>query len=352
MKHTANEQKQRTAPKAPVKSPLDDGRGPRQPPAKHHHQDLIPLLEATGAVGLVEGDGNGGGGGVAVAVEIDHEAVHGDIEPAGDGLDDAEVGLVRDEAGNFGGRHAGVDEDLLGGLDHGGHGVLVGLAAVHADGDGVLGRGGASGRMCAATAGDVEDVGESAVASHAGGHDAARSLAMAQDGCSGAVTEENAGIAVLPVDDGGKLVGSDDQNGLRRSRGDVVAGSLHSEKESGAGSRKIETGGVHGTDPGLHEAGGAGEEHVGRDRGADDQVDLLGLHAGILHGGQGGTRGHLAGHHLGTRDAALLDAGARLDPLVAGIDQLLKIGIGHHPVRSVAAGPDDGSGAQGLRRHR
>ena len=136
------------------------------------------------------------------------------------------------EAGDLGGTHAGIDKDLLGGLDHGGDGVLVGLTAVHPDGDGILCGGRSTGRMGAAAAGDVEDLGQCPVAAHAGSHDSAGSLAVAEDGGAGTVPEENASIAVLPVDDGGKLVCTDDQNRVGRSGRDVGARRLDSEQES------------------------------------------------------------------------------------------------------------------------
>jgi hypothetical protein len=39
--------------------------------------------------------------------------------------------------------------------------------------------------------------------------------------------------------------------------------------------------------------------------------------------------------------AALADAGARGDPLVGGVDELLEIGVGDDPFRQVAAGAGD-----------
>jgi hypothetical protein len=56
------------------------------------------------------------------------------IEPVGDGADDAGIGLMRDDEGDVGGGQAGHFERLLRGFQHAGDGVLEGLAAFHVDG--------------------------------------------------------------------------------------------------------------------------------------------------------------------------------------------------------------------------
>ena len=251
------------------------------------------------------------------------EAVQGDVETAGDRLDDAEIRLMRDKASDLGRGDSGIDKNLLGGLDHGGDSMLVGLAAVHADGDRVLGRGGGVRRVGTSAAGDVEDVGKGAVTSHAGRHDSLGSFAVPEDGGSGSVAEEDAGVPIRPVDDAGELISADHEDGPVGPGGDVLARSLDPEEESGARGREVEADGIDRADLGLHEAGGVREEHVGGDGGADDEVDLPGLDPGIPDGGLRGARSHLAGRHLGPGDTALTDAGTAQDPLVAGLHQLL-----------------------------
>ena len=115
--------------------PFDDGGSPSQPPAKHHHQDLFAALEATRAVCRGERDGYSRGGGVPVAVEIDHKTLHGDIESAGDGLDNPEIRLMGDEEGDFRSGDTRIGKNLLGGLHHGGDRMLVSLVAIHTDGE-------------------------------------------------------------------------------------------------------------------------------------------------------------------------------------------------------------------------
>ena len=59
-----------------------------------------------------------------------------------------------------------------------------------------------------------------------------------------------------------------------------------------------------------------GKYHVGRGRGDEDEIDVVARDAGLLHGGKRGLGGHVAGVFIVRGDAALLDAGARRDPLV------------------------------------
>ena len=66
-----------------------------------------------------------------------------------------------------------------------------------------------------------------------------------------------------------------------------MACSLDAKEKAGAGGGDIKTGRVHGSNFGLHKAGRAWKKHVGGDGGANDQIDLIGFDAGILHGRHG-----------------------------------------------------------------
>ncbi len=66
----------------------------------------------------------------------------------------------------------------------------------------------------AAAAGHMENVAIVAVAAHVGRDDAVRTRAITQDGGAGAVAEEHAGIAILPVHDRAELVGADHEDGV------------------------------------------------------------------------------------------------------------------------------------------
>lgn len=87
-------------PKKCGELPLDGGGGPGEAGAEGDHDDFIAAGHFAFAVGFVEGDGDGGGGGVAVFMKVDEDAVVGDVESVGDGIDDAEIGLMRDDEGD------------------------------------------------------------------------------------------------------------------------------------------------------------------------------------------------------------------------------------------------------------
>ncbi len=80
--------------------PLDDRSGPGQSAAEDDHQNVIAGFDSAAAIRLIEGDGDGRGGGVAVAIEIHEEFLDRDFQSVGDRFNDADVGLVRDDAGD------------------------------------------------------------------------------------------------------------------------------------------------------------------------------------------------------------------------------------------------------------
>ena len=70
----------------------------------------------------------------------------------------------------------------------------------------------------------------------------------------------------------------------------------------------------------LNDAGGARKHHVGRGRGENDQVDVVGHEAGRLDGALSGDQGQIAARHIGVSVVTRMDAAARHDPFVAGFD--------------------------------
>jgi len=56
---------------------------------------------------------------------------------------------------------------------------------------------------------------------------------------------------------------------------------------------------------------------------------------------RGRIEGQIAGGLAVRRAAALADAGARRNPLVAGVDELFEIGVGDDFLRQIAAGAGD-----------
>ncbi len=80
-------------------------------------------------------------------------------------------------------------------------------------------------------------------------------------------------------------------------------------------------------------------------RGDDDQINLVGGDAGHFHRALGGLGGEVGGEFVRGGDAAFLDAGARGDPFVRGLDHFFKFGVGQDFFRHIRADAGDGAGA-------
>src|SRR5262249_30916879 len=91
----------------------------------------------------------------------------------------------------------------------------------------------------------------------------------------------------------------------------------------------------------LDDVAGAGEEHVRGGGPYDDEVDVLGHEVGALERLVGRPDGEIGRGLALVDDPPLADAAALNDPLVAGLDHPLEIGVAQHALRSVRAHPDD-----------
>ena len=115
----------------------------------------------------------------------------------------------------------------------------------------------------------------------------------AKDDGAGPVSEENAGGAVRPVDDPGEQFGADEQDGAGGARLDVLVRDGETVDESGAGGRDVESGSGTRAEAVLNEAGRRGEEHIGRRRRDEDEVDVAGLDVSGAESKPGRAQGEL-----------------------------------------------------------
>jgi hypothetical protein len=83
------------------------------------------------------------------------------------------------------------------------------------------------------------------------------------------------------------------------------------------------------------------ENHIGRCGSDEQKLDVLGRDLRLFQRLKCGLRGHITGHFVLSRNATLLDPGARGNPFVAGIDHVREVLVGQDLVRRVTAGPDD-----------
>ncbi len=216
--------------------------------------------------------------------------------------------------------------------------MLEDFAAVHAQMPRRPGRGHATVR--------IQKIVEAAVGENLGVQDAAigaGALAFGggdHDG-AGAVAEEDAGAAVFPIEDARHGFGADDERGLGLAAADEIVGDGEAINEARADRLNVEGRAARHTEAGLNLGRGRRESLVGRRRGDDDDVDIVGFHAGIIERASRGFKGEIGGGFAFARDMAALDAGARHDPGIGGVDHLGQIVIGENLVRQMGAAADN-----------
>src|SRR5207249_11043837 len=90
-------------------------------------------LDPTAAIGFVECAGDGRSGRIAVAIQIHKHLVAGNAESIRDGLDDADIRLMRNNAGNVLDGGSGLVEDFPGGVQQSVDSLFVNFLAAHVD---------------------------------------------------------------------------------------------------------------------------------------------------------------------------------------------------------------------------
>ena len=291
-----------------------------------------PLVDRLG-----QGDRHGRRGRVAVLVEVDEHAVHRQVQALGDGLDDPDVGLVRDEQVDVGRLEAGALDGRQRGRRQRPGREPVGLLALHPDevlaaGDG-LGR-----RRALGPAGRQPDhVRALRLGRHLDAEAAAGLVRGGQHDRAGPVAEQDAGVPVGVVEEPGQQLGADDQDVPGHAAGDVRLRGGIGVDEAGAGRGHVHRRRARVADGLLDQRRRRGHPVVGRQGGEEDEVDLVGVDAGRPDRPQRGDRRHRRGRLVGGRDASLADPRPRHDPLVGRVDHLLEVVVGEDLRRRVAA---------------
>ena len=141
-------------------------------------------------------------------VDGDDDLLGRHAELARQEIQDADVGLVRNQPVDLADVNAGLGAGVAGGAVQHRDGLLEDGLAVHAQ----------EGVASDAAVGDVafgaEDLGLRAIGMQLGGQDAGL-VGSLEDHGAGAVAEQHAGLAVVPVQDARKHLGADDQRAAR-----------------------------------------------------------------------------------------------------------------------------------------
>ena len=139
---------------------------------------------------------------------------------------------------------------------------------------------------------------------------------------AGAVAEEHAGAAVVPVEDARGGLGADHQRARRELVLEEAVGGGNGIDEARADRLEVERGAVVHAELLLNHRGGGGEGEVGRRGRDDDEVDVGDGDAGGRHRLLRGFDREIGGDFAFGGEVALADAGALDDPFVGGVDEL------------------------------
>ena len=193
-------------------------------------------------------------------------------------------------------------------------------------------------------------MGLAAIGANVGGDNVAFAFFRATQNCgTGAVPEENAGVAVFPVDEGREFFGADNERVFEGAVGDESLGNLHRVDEARARCGDVERYRSHAAQVLLNIASGGGGEGVGGDGGDDDELQVFCGDAGLFERFFSRFGGHVRGELVFGGDAALFDAGSARDPFVGGFNKGFEFGISENFFRKVTSRPGDHDGNLGLR---
>ena len=175
-----------------------------------------------------------------------------------------------------------------------------------------------------------------------GGEDAAVAAAAGlrlrlQHHGAGAVAEQHAGGAVVPVEDAGEGLRPDHQRALVAAGPQQGVDDRQRIDEARADRLQIEGGAVGDAEPGLHRHGGGGKGLVRRRGRQHDQVDRTRLDMGIGERRAGGIEREVGGELAGGRDMAFADAGALHNPFVGGLHRTRQLVVAENSRGKIAA---------------
>src|SRR5689334_1043228 len=157
--------------------------------------------------------------------------------------------------------------------------------------------------------------------------------------CAGAVAEEHAGAAIVPVEDAREDFRADHQRAFRLAGADEVVGGREAVDEAAAHRLHVEGRLALDAELGLQKARGARKDIVRRRGRNDDQVELIRPRIGGLQRLPARLEREIARALRCLGDAPLADTRALADPFVARLQPARgEVRIGHHVGRQKAAG--------------
>ncbi|EGJ77648.1 putative 3-oxoacyl-ACP synthase II [Streptomyces sp. Tu6071] len=316
----------------------NDRRGEHETRPEADEKRGVAALRLAGRQHPLHRERNGGGRGVAggrdIACDLD---VLRQLQGLHHRVDDPHIGLVRDEDVQVLRGDPGGVQRLLGDLRHLEDGPAEDRLTLLGDGREPRDL---AGTVVRPRHGLLDDLGLVALGAPDGR--AYRDLLRGpHDDRARTVAEEEGRRAVLQVGEVREPLHAEDEHVLRAALDDHALGQREPVAETGAARRDVEGGGLAAAElVGDLRGDGRGllEVRDGRD---DDRADLLGRDTGVGEGLAARLHRHRGHRLVGARPVPALDARARTNPLVRGVDRLQDDVIGDDAVGPVAADAQD-----------
>ena len=197
-------------------------------------------------------------------------------------------------------------------------------------------------RTAGAARQNVEDAGQGAVGAGQPLHHAGLTAPARRAHHQGPrpVPEQHRRVAVGQVDQAGYQLHPHHQH-VFGMEGDAGPGHVQRlDKPGASAAAQVVAGDFPASQLVLQVGGRVGGFRLRGVGGDDDLVDVGGGHPGVGDGRPGGVGRHGEGSFPGGGEPAFFDAGALRDPLVAGVQPLLPIPVGHHPLRHISPEPE------------
>ena len=154
---------------------------------------------------------------------------------------------------------------------------------------------------------------------------------------AGAVAEQHAGTAIVPVENARERLGADHQRALVGAAAQEIVGGRERKDEAGAHRLQIEGGAMMDAELVLDRDRGRRKGVVRRRGRQHDQVDRLGIEPGVFQRRARRVDRQMRRELAVGGDVALPDAGALHDPLVRRFDTGREFRIGQHLLRQIGA---------------
>ena len=275
------------------------------------------------------------------AVDVGEHALGRDVERFRGGVDDALIGLVRDEEGNVARSQLDALERDARRFHHARDGRFKDLAAEHVH---VVikprRQSGRIDRIARAAGGNVEHLRGRAVGTEFAAQETVLFRALEHRG-AGSITEEDRGRTVGVIDDARQLLRTDQQHAPENARTNKTRRHAQSIDETAACDFDVERG-LTDRSQFRRDDARRGRKRVVRRDGCDDvAVDVVGFEAGPLQRDARGADRHVAARDAVGSVAALFHSCTCGDPLVARIEPPFEVFVGYDDLGDIVTDARD-----------